>query len=33
MMGDGGQVIRFPTPGRAAARPVLAASVAVFRDG
>lgn len=28
-----GQVIRFPNPARAAARPVLAASVAVFRDG
>jgi ADP-ribose pyrophosphatase YjhB (NUDIX family) len=33
MSEDGGQVIRFPTPGRAAPRPVLAASVAVFRDG
>jgi ADP-ribose pyrophosphatase YjhB (NUDIX family) len=33
MSGEGGRVIRFPTPGRAAARPVLAASVAVFRDG
>lgn len=30
---DGGQVIRFPNPARAAARPVLAASIAVFRDG
>ncbi len=30
---QGGQVIRFPTAGRKAARPVLAASVAVFRDG
>jgi ADP-ribose pyrophosphatase YjhB (NUDIX family) len=29
----GGAVIRFPTPGRAPARPVLAASIAVFRDG
>lgn len=33
MTGDSGQVIRFPATGRAAARPVLAASVAVFRDG
>ncbi len=33
MSGDGGQVIRFPAPGKAPARPVLAASVAVFRDG
>lgn len=33
-MSDGsGQVIRFPAPRKAAARPVLAASVAVFRDG
>jgi ADP-ribose pyrophosphatase YjhB (NUDIX family) len=31
--GDRGRVIPFPTPGKAAARPVLAASVAVFRDG
>jgi 8-oxo-dGTP diphosphatase len=31
--GDSGQVIRFPNPARAAARPVLAASIAVFRDG
>jgi ADP-ribose pyrophosphatase YjhB (NUDIX family) len=31
--GDSGQVIRFPTIGKAPARPVLAASVAVFRDG
>ena len=30
---ESGQVIRFPAAGRAAARPVLAASVAVFRDG
>ncbi len=30
--GDG-QVIRFPAAGKAPARPVLAASVAVFRDG
>jgi 8-oxo-dGTP diphosphatase len=28
-----GQVIRFPASGKAPARPVLAASVAVFRDG
>lgn len=28
-----GQVIRFPAAGRKPARPVLAASVAVFRDG
>lgn len=27
------RVIRFPNPARAAARPVLAASIAVFRDG
>lgn len=34
MSAGGGQVIRFPAPGKAAARPVLAASVAVFRpDG
>jgi 8-oxo-dGTP diphosphatase len=33
MSGDGGQVIRFPAPGKAPARPVLAASVAVFREG
>jgi ADP-ribose pyrophosphatase YjhB (NUDIX family) len=30
---EGGRIIPFPTPGKAAARPVLAASVAVFRDG
>lgn len=28
-----GQIIRFPSPGKAAARPVLAASIAVFREG
>jgi len=33
MSGDGAQVIRFPVPGKAPARPVLAASVAVFKDG
>ena len=33
MSGEGGQVIRFPAAGKAPARPVLAASVAVFRDG
>ena len=33
MTADSGQVIRFPAAGRAAARPVLAASVAVFRHG
>lgn len=33
MSSGGGQVIRFPSTGKAAARPVLAASVAVFRDG
>ncbi|WP_439495844.1 NUDIX hydrolase [Bosea sp. (in: a-proteobacteria)] len=33
MSGDSGQVIRFPNPAKAAARPVLAASIAVFRDG
>ena len=32
MSGDG-QVIRFPAAGKAPARPVLAASIAVFRDG
>lgn len=32
MTGDSGQVIRFPAVGKAPARPVLAASVAVFRD-
>lgn len=31
--GEHGRIIAFPTPGKAAARPVLAASVAVFRDG
>lgn len=30
---DNNRVIRFPNPARAPARPVLAASVAVFRDG
>ena len=33
MSGESGQVIRFPVTGKAPARPVLAASVAVFRDG
>lgn len=33
MSGEGGQVIRFPATGKAPMRPVLAASVAVFRDG
>lgn len=33
MSGEGGQVIRFPATGKAPTRPVLAASVAVFRDG
>lgn len=33
MSGDSGQVIRFPSSAKAPARPVLAASVAVFRDG
>lgn len=33
MSGDSGQVIRFPHSAKAPARPVLAASVAVFRDG
>lgn len=28
-----GRILRFPTPGKAPARPVLAASIAVFRDG
>ncbi len=32
-MSTSGRIIPFPTPGKAAARPVLAASVAVFRDG
>lgn len=32
-MSTSGRIIAFPTPGRAAARPVLAASIAVFRDG
>jgi 8-oxo-dGTP diphosphatase len=31
--GEGGRVIRFPNPARKLARPVLAASLAVFRDG
>jgi 8-oxo-dGTP diphosphatase len=31
--GDSGQVIKFPSSAKAPARPVLAASVAVFRDG
>ncbi|WP_349236591.1 NUDIX domain-containing protein [Bosea sp. FBZP-16] len=30
---DNNRVIPFPNPARAAARPVLAASIAVFRDG
>lgn len=33
MTAGDGQVIRFPATGKAPARPVLAASVAVFRDG
>ena len=33
MSESSGQVIRFPATGKAPARPVLAASVAVFRDG
>ncbi|PZU88464.1 MAG: NUDIX hydrolase [Chelatococcus sp.] len=33
MSGDSGRVIRFPAAGKAPARPVLAASVAVFRAG
>ncbi len=33
MGNDGGQVIRFPSAAKAPARPVLAASIAVFRDG
>jgi ADP-ribose pyrophosphatase YjhB (NUDIX family) len=33
MSGDGAQVIRFPATGKAPPRPVLAASVAVFREG
>lgn len=33
MSAGGGQIIRFPAAGKAAARPVLAASIAVFRDG
>lgn len=33
MSGPGGRVIPFPTSAKAAARPVLAASVAAFRDG
>ncbi len=33
MSGESGQVIRFPSSAKAPARPVLAASVAVFRDG
>jgi ADP-ribose pyrophosphatase YjhB (NUDIX family) len=33
MTAGDGQVIRFPAVGKAPARPVLAASVAVFRDG
>ncbi len=32
-MSTSGRIIPFPTPGKAATRPVLAASVAVFRDG
>lgn len=32
-MSTSGRIIAFPTPGKAATRPVLAASVAVFRDG
>lgn len=33
MTGEGGRVIRFPAVGKAPARPVLAASIAVFRGG
>jgi ADP-ribose pyrophosphatase YjhB (NUDIX family) len=33
MSGESGQVIRFPSAAKAPARPVLAASIAVFRDG
>ncbi len=33
MNGESGRIIPFPAAGRTAARPVLAASVAVFRDG
>jgi ADP-ribose pyrophosphatase YjhB (NUDIX family) len=33
MRGESGQIIRFPSAARAPARPVLAASIAVFRDG
>jgi ADP-ribose pyrophosphatase YjhB (NUDIX family) len=33
MNGESGQVIRFPAAGKAPARPVLAASIAVFRGG
>lgn len=33
MSAQGGRVIRFPAAGKAPARPVLAASVAVFRGG
>jgi len=31
--GDSGQVIKFPSSAKAPARPVLAASIAVFREG
>lgn len=33
MSSDSGRIIKFPAPSRAAARPILAASLAVFRDG
>ncbi|TCR70179.1 NUDIX hydrolase [Bosea sp. BK604] len=33
MSGDSGQVIKFPSSAKAPARPVLAASIAVFREG
>ncbi|WP_280137766.1 NUDIX hydrolase [Bosea sp. Leaf344] len=33
MSGGGGQIIRFPSAAKAPARPVLAASIAVFREG
>jgi ADP-ribose pyrophosphatase YjhB (NUDIX family) len=33
MSTEGGRIIRFPAMGKAPARPVLAASIAVFRDG
>lgn len=33
MSGESGQIIKFPSNAKAPARPVLAASIAVFRDG